>query len=64
MKLRDAVKQDMDQAQSSADDLRSMMAQMDPEMKKRVQKNVDMIRESMNDIRSMLQQAGDQEVKK
>jgi uncharacterized protein YqfA (UPF0365 family) len=63
MKLRDAVKQDVEKAQSSADDLRSMASKMDPEMKMRVQKNVDTIRESINDIRSMMQQAGDMEVK-
>lgn len=64
MKLKDAVQKDVEKAQASADDLRNMVAKMDPQTKSRVQKDVDTIRESVNNIRTMVKQAGEQEVKK
>jgi len=63
MKLRDAIKEDAEKAQTSADDLRGIVAKMDPQTKSRVQKDVDTIRESINNIRTMVKQAGEQEVK-
>ncbi|MCL5090741.1 MAG: hypothetical protein M1514_01890 [Patescibacteria group bacterium] len=62
MNRRDAIKQEAVKAQDSADDLRSIVAKMDPETKSRVQNDLDTIRESVGNIRTMLQEAGSEEV--
>lgn len=62
MKLKDAIKKERDKVQASADDLRGVVAKMDPQTRSRVEDDVSNIREGVSNIMSMLKQAGDEEV--